>query len=319
MVLILKVQIYGAGVAGSYLYYLLRESIDVGIVDIRREPDCRCGWGICYSEAKDLYNQIGVDIDDYILCKPKFIVINGVRLINKLVSFDKKRLLKDLWRNLEFRILDNADLIIDATGHARALLPRIKSDSLYYTIQSLELHEIEENVYIYSENFGYAWAFPLNENKWHIGAGGINESYCVKLLNKLRSMYGFYKGSVICSCTARVRLLPPSKCKPIVYGNIVGVGEAIGCVSGFGEGNVPSLKSALILSECILNDALEEYEEKIYKEFKWIEIEHEFVKAVQENNKIKALKLLFKVLRKEGRRLFKPTLRTILTYLRGKL
>ena len=315
----MKIQIYGAGIAGSYLYCLLSGRLEVGIVDRRSEPDCRCGWGIYYSEARELYGRIGIDFDRYVLCKPRYLIVNNVRFRNMMVSFDRKHLLEDLWREIEFKSLDNPDLIIDATGYERAFLPKIENDSLYYTIQMLEVHECEENIYIYSSRFGYAWAIPLSNNRWHIGAGGVSEEYCRKLLNNLRIQYGFKAREPICMCKARVRLLPPSRCKPIINGKVVGVGEAIGCVSGFGEGNTPSLKSALILSECILNNALERYEEEISREFKWIELEHEFVRAVQEGNKVKTLKLLPKVLKIEGKRLFKPRLETIIAYLKQKL
>lgn len=37
------IQIYGAGIAGTYLYHLLSsEGFEVAIYDKRGEPDCRC-------------------------------------------------------------------------------------------------------------------------------------------------------------------------------------------------------------------------------------------------------------------------------------
>jgi len=70
----LRVQICGAGMAGSYLYMLLSKDFDVGIKDVRAEPDCRCAWGFSYSETKELYKEIGINVDDYLLSKPEFVI-----------------------------------------------------------------------------------------------------------------------------------------------------------------------------------------------------------------------------------------------------
>jgi DNA gyrase subunit B len=97
-----------------------------------------------------------VELDDYILLKPKYSVVNGIYLkIKNVVIFDKKRLLVDLWKDIEFDKID-ADLYIDATGVARAFLPKIENDRVLPTFQTLERHEIEENIYIYLTKTGYA-------------------------------------------------------------------------------------------------------------------------------------------------------------------
>ncbi len=298
----MKIQIYGAGMAGTFLYHLLRNDVEVRVFDKREIPDCRCAWGIEYTDAKRLYKEIGVNLDDYILLKPKYSVVNGVYLkIKNVVIFDKKRLLVDLWKDIEFDKID-ADLYIDATGVARAFLPKIENDRVLPTFQTLERHEIEDNIYIYLTKTGYAWAFPLGDNKWHIGAGEFSLDNCMELVKKLRDKYGFEDKNSECKCVSAVRILQPSKCKPFVYRNTVGVGEAIGCVSGAGEGNVPALRSAKILYECIVNDKLDEYENRILKELEWIEIEQKFVDDYMKNKKISALRLLPKIISIESKR-----------------
>ncbi len=300
-----SIQIYGAGMSGTFLFYLLKnEGFDVKIKDIRKTPDCRCAWGTMYKEAKELYKMIGLDLDDYILSKPKEIIANSIEFKNKyVVIFDRKRLLEDLWKDLKFGEI-NANLFVDATGAARKYLPLIANDKIYPTIQYLEKVEDskDENIYIYLRKTGYAWAFPLGGDYWHIGAGDIDENRALELINKLREYYDFRTKEKVCECKAKVRLLPPSKCKPFVYNNIVGVGEAIGCVSGLGEGNAPSLKCATILFECIKNNRINEYENIVLKEFEWIEREHEFVEAVQNNERVKALRLLPRVVLFESKR-----------------
>lgn len=298
------IQIYGAGVAGTFLYNLLfKNGYDVSIFDIRSSPDCRCGWGIAYREAKELYLEIDINFDEFILEKPKKVIVNGVEFKNVgIATFDKLRLLKELWENLEFRN-GEAELVVDATGARREFLPKIAEDRLVPTIQFMERHGNEENIYIYFERHGYAWAFPLGD-RWHIGAGSVFEKKIPELIKKLRLRFGFEKKESLCSCKAKIRMLPPSKCRPFVHGNVVGVGEAIGCVSGAGEGNAPSLRCAKILYECIEN--LEEYEKRVLRDLRWVEREQRFLESVLRG--IPAIHLLFKIIPHESRRLVKHSI-----------
>ncbi|MFN3384398.1 MAG: NAD(P)/FAD-dependent oxidoreductase, partial [Archaeoglobaceae archaeon] len=113
----------------------------------------------------------------------------------------------------------------------------------------------------------------------------------------------------VCSCSARIRMLPPSKCKPFVHNNVVGVGEAIGCVSGAGEGNAPSLRCARILYDCIEN--LDSYESRVLKELSWVEREQRFLDSLLRG--FPAIHLLFKIIPHERKRLVEHS---ILDFLR---
>ena len=296
------IQIYGAGIAGTFLYHLLSsEGLDVAIYDRRKEPDCRCAWGIVYSEAKSFYSKIGINFDEYVILKPEYVVANGIWLKNRdIVMFDKKKLLSDLW--VEMSKAENPEVVIDATGASRAILPRIENDRVLPTVQTTEKHDIEPNLYIQMERTGYAWAFPLGDGWWHIGAGNIEKGEIGRLLNELRDRYGFNSTNAACNCVGKVRMLPPSRCRPFISGNVVGVGEAIGCVSGAGEGNAPALASAKILADCLLNSGLERYEEMILKELEWIENEQRFVDAMLSSNHLTALRLLPKIIAVESKR-----------------
>ncbi|MDI3497877.1 NAD(P)/FAD-dependent oxidoreductase [Archaeoglobus sp.] len=305
------IQIYGAGIAGTYLYHLLSsKGFEVAIYDKRSEPDCRCAWGIVYSEAKSFYSDIGINFDDYVILKPEYVVANGIWLKNRdIVMFDKKALLADLW--VEMKKAENPEIIVDATGYSRAFLPKIENDRVLPTVQTTEKHDVEPNLYIQMERTGYAWAFPLGNGWWHIGAGNVEKGEIERLLNELRAKYGFNPTDSTCRCTGKVRMLPPSRCRPFISGNVVGVGEAIGCVSGAGEGNAPALASAKILAECMINSELEKYEERILKELEWIENEQRFVDAMLNNNRLTALKLLPKIIAVESRRTVKHSLSEI--------
>ncbi|MEM0332321.1 MAG: NAD(P)/FAD-dependent oxidoreductase [Archaeoglobaceae archaeon] len=305
------IQIFGAGVAGTYLYHLFEQNgYKANIFDVRSSVDCRCAWGIIYSEAKELYSRIGVDIDDYLLSKPECVVVNGVVLKNKnIVTFDKKKLLRDLW--VDFKKIENPELIIDATGTSRAFLPPIKQDRLFPTIQYLEKQKIEENIYILAKNTGYSWAFPLGNNMWHVGAGALSLEDANELVRKLREKYGFKSCEAECSCLAKIRMLPPSKCRPFIYQNVCGVGEAIGCVSGAGEGNVPALISSKVLFGCIERNKLGEYENCIVKELEWLEVEQKFVEAMLNKKRFSMLRLLPKIVKFERERTVEHSVETI--------
>ena len=93
----MKVQVYGAGISGSFLYILLDGEFEVGIRDVKSDPDCGCAWGTVYSEAKSLYRMVGINFDDYVLVKPVDVLINGLRFRNLgSVTFDRKGLLNHL-------------------------------------------------------------------------------------------------------------------------------------------------------------------------------------------------------------------------------
>ena len=312
----MRIQIYGAGMAGSYLYMLLSGEYEVGIKDVRSKPDCRCAWGIAYRQAKELYKVIGVNLDEYFLIKPRYAVANGIEFRNRnIVIFDRKRLLEDLWDQIEFREIQ-ADLKVDATGHSRALLPKIDG-GLYPTIQTIEKHDAEENIYAYARRTGYAWAFPLGDGLWHVGAGDLTEERAKEMIEKLRQKYGFEKKDTVCTCRAKVRMLPPSKCRPFIHGNVVGVGEAIGCVSGFGEGNAPALQCAKLLYQCLVEGSLHEYEERVLREFRWVEREHAFVENLQKGKILSAFLRIPWIILTERKRSAELSLGSIISVLRS--
>jgi flavin-dependent dehydrogenase len=55
---------------------------------------------------------------------------------------------------------------------------------------------------------------------------------------------------------SRIRTQSPLYCRPIVYGNVVGVGEAAGCTSpNNGAGILPGIMSARLLADHILDNS----------------------------------------------------------------
>ena len=304
MVIGMKYLVCGAGIGGCYITSLLRNNgYEVDIIDIRNTPDCRCAWGTSNTKRfKYLLKKAGYNLDEYILSKIKSIVTNigSFRAIN-LATFDKLKLLKDMWNdlkvvNIKEPEINKYDLVIDATGSARAYLPPLQNDLLIPTIQikcSCNLDTDKIYVYLSDDLTGYAWAFPIGDY-WHIGAGRMDGS-TTELIKNLIDFFDVKIKKIYCKCKGYIRHLPPSKCKPFYVitenGNeIVGIGEAIGCVSAVGEGNLQALESAKILLECIKANKLYEYENRITDFFKTLELEYRLVENKLNGNKISLAK-----------------------------
>jgi len=297
------IQIYGAGMAGTYFAKLCEnEGIKYKIYDVRDKPDCRCAWGIENVEKfKKLLSEIDYKLDEYILSKCKKVLTNLGTLRRKVITFDKAKLLSDLWNELDVNKPEeqNEEIVVDATGHKRAILPSIRNDVLIPCVQiRCKSNLDEENIYIFTDGVkGYSWAFPVGE-EWHIGAGHIDG---IDKANELvKNLIRYFKvkiADVKCKCRGYVRHLPPSRCKPIYFyngRNIFGIGESIGAVTFVGGGNVTSLESAKVLIDVILNeDDYYTYEDRIIKTFRSIETTYKLFDSINKKNMIEALKLSF--------------------------
>lgn len=275
-----KIAIVGAGSAGAFLASLLSQAgVSVNIYEKSKKTGCFCAWGTVESELKNLLKYVGLNFEDYILSKVKRMIVDNVELkVSNLVTFNKPKLIYDLIKGLRVlrveatkEIAEKYDLIIDATGYRRSILPKLKNDLLTPTIEYVvRTKDLDENtVYIKFGKIGYAWIFPMGDGYWHIGAGDIIVNP-ILLVKKIFRKYNV-KGKITCSCESYIRSKPPAYCKPIVYHNIAGCGESIGTVFPItGEGIAHSMKCSLILFNHILNGGcLEKYEESVIKEFKW--------------------------------------------------
>ena len=85
---------------------------------------------------------------------------------------------------------------------------------------------------------GYFWYFPLDDGRGYMGAGDIEKKYY--------GIEAFFKrhpeATVVKKIGRPIRLSPSKRMEPFYDGNIIGVGESIGCVFPMlGEGIIPSL------------------------------------------------------------------------------
>jgi flavin-dependent dehydrogenase len=315
----MKVAIYGAGLAGSYLYRLLITSgfDQITVFENKAPHQTSCGINPCAWATsrgfEKFITDINLDPQKYILQTFDKISMNEMNISALIMVIDKPKLIADLLdgANVKFNSEKNGhfDRIIDATGFARAYLPKIDNDiiasCLQYRVYSRDPLECGINV----SDLGYVWRFPLSKNEYHIGAGSITISPR-QMLNKL----GWLKNcDHLCSCVGRIRFNSPHYSLPFVditqdvnHYPVWGVGEAIGCVAPLaGEGIIPGLTSARLLLKNW--DDPDAYRRSILKEFLWMKKERSVIDKAMQGKRINLFDA--RILKKNTKRLsanFRP-------------
>jgi len=308
-----KVAIVGAGIAGGYLARLLeRQGIDPDVYewgDHGTSCRCRsCGWGA--PEGTGAYLELaGLDLDDYLLEPMESMNFDGLIARTPLYTLNKPRLIRDLRSGLcmsqhRFTVQETQeyDIVVDATGITRTLLPPCASDLTLPTLQyRVTMEPLGNEVLgpgVYGNQIpglGYVWVFPLSRGQYHIGAGGIGFNRHEAILESfLEELYGQFTVTRHCSCSGEVRVASPHYSQPLVSDRrtengelqrIIGVGESIGTVSPFtGEGIIYSLQCAKILADSWPD--FDGYTRKVLGRFAWMKKEREtldFLLAQAEN------------------------------------
>ncbi len=304
----LRVAIAGMGITGAYLFRLLKkEGINPEIYEVKHSTACgihSCGWGTSLGFA-ELTKAVNLDPETYITERFDNITFDGIRLRAEFYTFDKPRFIKDLVESADVKYtplnMSSFDRVIDATGVARAYLPPIKSDLLMncveYRVKASALNHIEVKI----GGGGYAWHFPLG-NSVHIGYGSFTEDPIGKVYGKTLS--GWDIANPICGCRSVLRASAPEASRPFVLNGspqVIGVGEAIGCVSPLvGDGIVHGMRSVRLLLDCW--DDPEAYTEKILREFEWLDEERKVVDKMVHSEKLNILDALV-LLRNSRRRM----------------
>jgi flavin-dependent dehydrogenase len=298
----MKIAIVGAGIAGGYLARLLGKKgifpdmYEAGGHDTR--CGCRsCGWGAPVGITPYLAG-VGLELDDYLIESMFSMNFDGLVAKTPLCTINKPRLLRDLCEGLMLTRkkpgqdeTDSYDILVDATGITRALLPPCRSDLTLPTVQHRVMVDSPGDerlgAGVYGNRIpglGYLWIFPVGNGQYHIGIGGIGLDHHESLIN------GFYQESSdrftfrpICSCRGVVRVASPYYSTPfsrpknrvgLKPQQVIGVGESIGTVSPFtGEGIVYSLECARLLADCWPDP--EEYTRRVLTSFAWMKKERE--------------------------------------------
>jgi flavin-dependent dehydrogenase len=300
----MKVAIAGAGIAGGYLAGLLEQrGISTDVYDGREHATsckCRsCGWGAPVDIHKYLAD-VGLDLNDYLLEPMSPMNFDGLGATTHLCTVNKPRLLQDFARcarmkrqNLSPENAEDYDIVVDATGITRALLPPCRSDLTLSTLQhrvAVESNGSERlGAGVYGNHIpglGYLWIFPLGNDQYHIGVGGIGPFRNAGVLEQFyRDSSERFSFAMQCGCQGSIRIASPYYSTPFYFRKprndgtpqlIIGVGESIGTVSPFtGEGIVYSLECAKMLADSWLNP--EEYTKSVLARFSWMKRERETI------------------------------------------
>jgi flavin-dependent dehydrogenase len=298
----MKVAIAGAGIAGGYLAALLeRRGISPDVYDAMDHGTrcgCRsCGWG-APSFIGPYLADVGLDLDVYLLGPMPSMNFDGLLAKTPLATLDKPRLVRDLARGTRLLREDlgpgkagDYDIVVDATGIARAFLPPCRSDLTLPTLQHRVAAESRGSDRLGAgvhgnevPGLGYLWIFPLRDGEYHIGIGGIGLVSPETLLERFyRDSAGRFSFTPLCGCRGAIRVASPYYSTPFFLRRtrddgtsqlILGVGESIGTVSPFtGEGIVYSLECAKMLADSWLRP--EEYARSVLARFRWMRKERE--------------------------------------------
>ena len=222
----------------------------------------------------------GLDFDDYVFHVGKALRMelpnNVVEYLDLrgLVTYNKHKWETDLMKDVKIHFgtkcsketfpFEKYGLVLDCTGLHRTLLPRSKDDFLIpayeYLVEGVK--GIDEFYVIgYKGAKGYFWYFPLDDGRGYMGAGDVEKKYF-----GVKEFFADHPEAKVVKKIGRpIRLAPPKKMEPFVEGNIVGVGESIGCVFPMlGEGIIPSLICCDIFLH-VLDGSEKKFDAKSYR------------------------------------------------------
>ena len=257
----MRIAIAGAGLAGSYAFRLLKIAggHEVDLYERKHAIACGihpCGFGVDES-FNPLLEQVGLHPARYVIHEPprRLAKVAGVRAESSVFMIDKPRLIADLRPNTEVHYgslnTEDYDLVIDATGDARAYAPPLRHDLKARVVQ-WRLRVTDPAMLAFSPTNGvpgYGWVMPLNAggSEVHVGAGCLQGLQVPSRKLAGAVLQSVQAGQMICACGARIRLSGPDFAG-LVHGNVWAVGEAAGLVGpASGAGNVYAMESALDL------------------------------------------------------------------------
>jgi len=310
-----KIAIIGDGVAGRTLARVLKEAkFDVELFGRKHHNACGirpCGWGTSGSCIRLLARLIRYPVT---LRHDYFVLLDGRRIRGDLFSIDKPKLLQALYSDVRYDEPDinNCDLLVDATGLSRSLLPLADDDKQARNYQ----YRVRTGMPLYPSftlvRGGYLWTIPLGENEAHIG-GGSTELPNGEIKRLVQERVQQYRGEVICGCYEPIRL--SGLLAPALSHRLVGVGESVGTVVPFGGGGIhPSIEGALILAKHIVKGSLEGYTRAMRAKFGWLRRSRGIIEGLPEVSLL-SLPLAYRALRYQGLR---PTTGDLI-YIRRKL
>lgn len=304
----MRIAIVGAGVAGRSLFRFLEldgmlDIHDVEIFDLDRpHTGCRihpCAWGVKTPEWKRVCGMLET--------KPRIhreftrISLNGAVVRCDLCTIDKPIFLDDICpeKNIQRGDWDGNcskyGLVVDATGEKRAVLPPIRDELKITCRQALfktGTEDLDVSI-IAAPSIGYSWIFPLKFPFVHIGQGAMSWDSAPPETEEAMKIAGVADKEPICGWhESKIRLMSPRYCRPICHGNVVGIGEAAGCVSpNNGAGILPGIISAQLLADYIHDDVWtmglgHTYEHDLIRKFSFLDRETEIIRKLLNHKQV---------------------------------
>ena len=261
----MKITIAGAGIAGSYLGRMLESQPT--LYDNNSKPGCGCAWGTARSHVQRLLIEVGLNLEDYLLCNVEGYIDNNVFIpLRNGITINKPKLVYHLRKGQKIKkeqycfAGNNENLIVNATG-----IPFCEAVFKMQTFQERTIIKGAEEklmyAYVNPRYTGYAWLFPLDEEGqlFHCGAACFSV-HPKRLIGEMLIFYGLKKNEVQCSCGNDLYLADP-RTIDLVRKNFVAVGGAAGCVDPItGEGILPAMQTAKLLAETLNNNhSLQDY------------------------------------------------------------
>ena len=295
----MKVAVVGTGVAGAYLLNRIPREHQVEAFEMRTEANWYtvCAWGTSEPFISEMVKRAGFNFDDYVLHRGKRMTVDlgdeklEIKL-KGLVTYDKHRLTHDMLKGKKVHwgeqvkhpngTFSDFDLVVDATGLHRSLLPKLKEDlvipSLEYQVKSKELPYDDFVIRPYPGLTGYWWYFPLGDGTAHVGAGDLRGRYRGELDEFVKK----YNCEVVRRIGRPVRVTPPRFCEPFFDGKVVGVGESIGTVYPMlGEGIIPSMQCVDLFVDHM--EDRESYRKAVLEKFEVYAKVYKFIRAKVED------------------------------------
>jgi len=268
-----KIGIIGDGVAGRTLAHVLnRTGVEVELFGRKHWNACGirgCGWGTS-GFCIDTLVKMGLYPGEFILRHDRFIELDGRRVKGNLYAINKPRLLHELYADVKYDKpdIDNYDLVVDATGLSRELLPPAPDDKLArnYQYRAVTRDRVFPAFDVIRD--GYLWTIPLGDREAHIG-GGSTSLALGEIKRLVEDRIEKYRGEVICGCCEPIRL--SGLILPVMNDRVVAVGESAGVVVPFGGGGIhSSIEAALMLAQSIVNNNIDEYNRAMKTKFGWL-------------------------------------------------
>jgi len=319
----MDILIYGAGFSGLLLAdNLTKKGHTVTVAERDSKLKAICGCGIPTDSFVEIATKHGLNAEKYILWKSKRLVIDyrghKIRLpMRGLCTFDKYSFMQDLNAHIVFNVNygrgrsvpHGYDFVVDATG-TRALLGALPSDKTYVCYQ-VKAHfdklPVEDFYMRFKHGVAdgkYLWLFPLGENEAYVGCGSLNG---VQAAAEVAAFVEKHQGVILEKMGRQLRVNLPSQSMPFFKVNgstvIVGVGNSVGAISSFGEGNELASITADLLAKNLSYNGLPTYQYEVVKRLNWLNNDYAFYDKINNGNYLSMFYRLAKVQRTFRKRL----------------